>query len=116
MTPVVFRKWRKSQGGGILALFPTIPSDNLGYYCSSYEHVGQHGSADYRGCVQQTVPAKPEEYAALEKELTSIGYELQVVQRASPAMHAACRAEARLFRSIDVAMAQALNKEIAQSI
>ena len=38
---VVFRKWRN--GFGVIALFPEIPADLYGYYCESYESIGQHG-------------------------------------------------------------------------
>ena len=80
---VVFRKWR-DKSGGILALFPEIAVDMEGYYCESFEHMGQHGGADYRGCIARTVPAKPEEYADLKRELESYPYEyrLRVIRRA----------------------------------
>jgi len=68
---VVFRKFKDH--GDIIALFPREPCDRQGYLCSSYQHVGQHGSAD-PGIVSITVPAKPAEYAGLLKELKSIGY------------------------------------------
>lgn len=90
-TPVIFRKWPKSEGGGVIALFPTIPADWAGRYCQSYEHVGQHGGADYHGVVRQTTPAKPDEYADLASELTGIGYDLVPYSRATPAMHVARR-------------------------
>lgn len=80
-TKVIFRKYRK--GGDILALFPEVPADNRGHYCQSYEHVGQHGAADYYGCIHKlTVPAKPVEYADLMAELEHRGYCLLVVKRA----------------------------------
>jgi hypothetical protein len=81
-TVVVFRKWRKD--GGILALFPEVL--NYGHFCGSYEHVGQHGGADYKGCIRATVPARPQEYAELARELRRIGYVLDIQNRASGAM------------------------------
>lgn len=54
-TPVVLRAWRT--GGGVFALFPTLPSDEHGRYCNAYEHVGQHGGADYRLCIRTSRPA-----------------------------------------------------------
>ena len=72
-TVVVFRKWRD---GGILALFPKVAS--MPGHCSSYEHIGQHGAADYQGCVMRTVAAKPAEYADLARELTGRGYNLEI--------------------------------------
>ena len=81
LTRVVFRRWPKSQGGGIIALFPDIPSDPSGRFCLSYEHVGQHGGADYRGVIGSTRPATPFEYRPLQDELTSIGYDLKIRSR-----------------------------------
>ena len=74
-TRVIFRKW---SNGDILALFPDIQDWE---YVMSYEHVGQHGNADYDGCIGQTKPATPDEYQSLAAELTAIGYDLQVRKR-----------------------------------
>lgn len=79
-TKVLFRKYHN---GDIIALFPEIPSDIGGRYCLSYEHVGQHGSANPRLVVRYTKPALPEEYAELAEELTNIGYNLMAVSRVS---------------------------------
>lgn len=79
ITPVVFRVWRDS--GSVLALFPTIDEGHFYFHCASYEHVGQHGVADYAYCIQRTRPAKPAEYAALKRELTQRGYNLRVYAR-----------------------------------
>lgn len=79
VTPVVFRKWPKSEGGEILALFP---ADEEGQYrVGSYIRMGGHGAADYLICMQTTKPAKPEEYADLKAELERIGYKLKVYQK-----------------------------------
>ena len=84
-TPVIFRKWPKSEGGDIIAIFPTETGTLDPYTSSSYEHVGQHGSADPVGLIQRTTPAKPSEYADLLAELESVGYDdLKVVQRLRP--------------------------------
>lgn len=86
-TPVIFRKWKPrrefdEEGGDIIALFPTETGTNDPYTCSSYEHVGQHSSADPNGVIQDTVPAKPAEYADLMRELKGIGYnDLKVYQK-----------------------------------
>jgi hypothetical protein len=87
-TLVVFRKykkkhlddWHKKTGiPVILALFPEIIEVPSKYLCSCYERLGQHGSADYYGCVRElTDPATPEEYADLKEELESTGYKLKV--------------------------------------
>jgi hypothetical protein len=95
-TIVVFRKWRKRigafSGNEILALFPEEADDNAGRYCNSYEHVGQHGGADYTGCISATVPARPSEYKDLARELRRIGYRLDIRTRATVAMHRKRRA------------------------
>lgn len=84
-TPVIFRKWPKSEGEGIIALFPTELGTNDPYTSSSYEAVGQHGSADPAGLIQRTKAAKPDEYADLLVELQSIGYDdLKVYQKLQP--------------------------------
>ena len=84
ITKVIFRKWRRKDGGGIIALFPEVPADTTGHLCSSYEHIGQHGGADYNLVVfKKTRPAKPAEYAELKKELESLGYCLEVRQKAT---------------------------------
>jgi len=84
-TIVVFRKWKKSvhaYGDGILALFPEDRwSVNMSISCSSYEHVGQHGAANYVGCISRTVPATPGEYKPLKQELEQLGYRLVVRKR-----------------------------------
>ena len=78
---VVFRRWEDT--GDIIALFPEIPADIDGRYCMSYEHVGQHGAADFQGVIQNSVPVTPREYARLARELTLIGYDLKPIRRAS---------------------------------
>ena len=83
-TRVVFRRWKAANGGTVLALFPyereTRPGD-----CSSYEHVGQHGAANYLNCIAGTVPAMSNEPDVIElrRELERIGYNLRVIRRAS---------------------------------
>jgi len=84
-TDVVFRRWKDN--GDVIALFPEIPSDYDGYFCRSYEHVGQHGGADFYGVVSATAPVAPQDYERLAKELTVIGYQVRTVKRASRQMH-----------------------------
>ena len=66
----------------VLAMFPYV----LGTYdpntCLSYAHIGQHGSA----CTVTPFPyfwrkATPEEYLPLMKELETIGYNLEVLEK-----------------------------------
>lgn len=81
---VVFRKWKN---GAVVALFPELPADIHGRYCDAYEHVGQHGGADYFGVVQQTKPCSVSDAADLAAELETIGYELKPVRRVSHVHH-----------------------------
>ncbi len=82
-TAVIFRKWnlrnRSKSLCNIIALFPYVDAGNG--YCNSYEHVGQHGGASYSGVFSQTTPATPDEYKDLAEELTSLGYNLEIMQR-----------------------------------
>lgn len=83
ITPVIFRKWKKRDGGGVLALFPAQCGTNDLYTCGSFEHVGQHGSADPLGVMERTNKALPKEYEALKRELEDppYGYRLKVYKR-----------------------------------
>jgi hypothetical protein len=80
-TQVIFRKWRKNDES-IIALFPCEPATGNPYECDSFEHIGQHGAASL-DVIYRTKPAKPEEYAALKRELESApyNYHLDVRQR-----------------------------------
>jgi len=93
---VVFRKWRDI--GTFIALFPELPSDINGWYCDSYEQIGQHGGADYYGVIQHTAPASAEVCAGLARELTRKGYKLKPIKRASYRHHERRRAAARRLR------------------
>lgn len=92
---VVFRRWRN---GGVIALFPDLPADLYGDYCDAYEHVGQHGGADYHGVIQATKPCSVDDAADLVAELRTIGYALRPIQRASRVHH-----EARRRTALDLA-------------
>jgi hypothetical protein len=99
-TLVVFRRWRDTND--IIALFPAEPSDIEGWYCLSYERVGQHSGADYYGVIQATRPATEDEAASLAQELTHIGYSLQPIRRASQAVHERRKATARALRATSI--------------
>ena len=77
-TKVIFRAW--IYGNEIIALFPEIAGDTTGYNCQSYMHVGQHGAAS-PNIIQDTRPARPDEYKKLYEELTEIGYNLKIIKR-----------------------------------
>ena len=82
-TIVIFRMDRE---GIVFALFPEIPADNHGVFCTCFQHVGQHCAADYLGCIAASRPATSAEYADLESELRQRGYDLAIRQRASYSM------------------------------
>jgi len=79
---VVFRVWR-ARPRTVIALWPAVFANNSGTHCQSFEHIGQHGGADYQHILRLTRPAKPGEYATLLAELRSMGHSgLRVIQRA----------------------------------
>ena len=96
-TLVIFRRWRDT--GGIIALFPELPSDYHGRFCDAYEHVGQHGGADYHGVLQVTRAVSVHEARDLITELTRIGYRLKPTKRASQRVHESRRATATAVRN-----------------
>lgn len=84
MTPVIFRKERRANGD-VFALFPTL--EGSPGCCMSYQHVGQHGSADYAHCIQTSRPATSMEYGDLLIELIDYGYDdLRIYERRQPDM------------------------------
>ncbi len=97
VTLVAYRRWR-TQPKTVFALFPELPSDYQGFYCDSYEHVGQHAGADYYGCINASDPVNDEDAADLRRELERIGYILKPIKRASQRVHDARRATARSLR------------------
>lgn len=70
MTRVIFRCER--DGSWPTAWFPNTVADPFGNVLT-YQHIGQHGAGS-RDYYQRTRAAKPEEYAALLRELQQIGY------------------------------------------
>lgn len=78
---VIFRQWKI--GCEIIALFPEIACDNLGYNCQSYMKLGQHGAASPMSILADTKPAILEDGACknLIKELEGLGYDLKIIKR-----------------------------------
>jgi hypothetical protein len=70
---VILRRWRKRDGGGVIALWP---NQRDGWTVQSFEHVGQHGPASYNAVISRTTPAYESEpdTAALLAELRDRGY------------------------------------------
>lgn len=81
METVILRRWR-GEPKSVIALLPDIPADDSGHI-QPYEHIGQHGGADYNLVISRTVPAYEHEDDAkdLLKELQGRGYELVVRKR-----------------------------------
>jgi hypothetical protein len=78
---VIFRvDTTKDFKGSVFALFPHEIADNRGNVLS-YQHIGQHSSADYIHCIRNSKPANIFEYEPLKKELENIGYELNIIKR-----------------------------------
>jgi len=76
-TQVIFRK---EKDGEIIAVFPYLIYQ--GVFITCYAHVGQHSSMDWN-YFDQTKPATEDEYKDLQKELTNIGYNLDIIKRRS---------------------------------
>ena len=79
-TAVIFRTF--VSGGDVIALFPLEPADVKGWYCMSYQSVGQHGGAtpDLMGR-KLTRPSSAAEIRELDCELRRKGYKLRVLRR-----------------------------------
>lgn len=99
--PVMFRVSR-NDSSDVYALFP----DQAGTVgdpgsCTCYQHVGQHSAADYRGCINSSRPATPDEYLSLKKELerAPYHYRLHVVSRQTSAHRHSIREQLRPQRT-----------------
>lgn len=95
-TIVIFRTDRE---GVVFALFPELPADNEGQFCTAYQHIGQHCAADFCLCIANSRPAKANECADLFEELERCGYHLEVHQRATAIMHERRRWHAAMRRA-----------------
>lgn len=83
-TKVIFRKEFPENGGGIIAVFPSLAGDNNSYKtCLCYAHVGQHSACHVDYVAKSTFPARTLEYYDLMKELESIDYDLKISKRFS---------------------------------
>jgi len=80
-TDIIFRCDKSGDFKGIVfALFPHEVEDYNGNV-TSYQHIGQHCAADYKGGINDSRPATEEESRDLKKELESIGYNINVVKK-----------------------------------
>ena len=73
-TIVLFRRWGKRNGGGVIAVFPQEKNHRRPGFCMMYEHEGQHGEGSRGMVMDATRPASEEEYAPLKAELESAPY------------------------------------------
>jgi len=73
-TIMIFRTYRS--GSDVIALLPEVAADIAGRYCTCYQHIGQHGGADYQGVIRQSRPATAAESAPLRAELSRMGYRI----------------------------------------
>ena len=85
-TIVIFRKDRTGRKD-CFALFPELPADVDGFYCTAYQTIGQHCAADYHGCIANSDPASAADFADLFDELEKRGYNLDVRKRATAVTH-----------------------------
>ena len=77
---VHFRKFKGDFGGQVTAVFPYITETSTHVAC--YAHMGQHSSVEWN-YVPMSKPATKAEYLPLKKELESIGYEVNVINKRS---------------------------------
>lgn len=97
-TKVIFRRFKKSESGDIVALFPEIPHDSSGLLCLSYAHVGQHGGAS-PAIFFETKPADARDKDVIDmvRELAAIGYSLDIRRKITRQMtDTRCREAKRL--------------------
>jgi hypothetical protein len=77
--PVLFRVWPESEGGGVIAIFPT--DEEGGGRVSMFEINGGHGAGDL-GIIHRTRPATPEEYAKTKRVLEGEPYRYKLREEA----------------------------------
>ena len=80
MVDVIFRVDRE---GEVFALMPGLAGNLDPRTCSSYQHVGQHASADLAFCLRRSRAATAEEARPLLRELQQIGYVVNVISNAT---------------------------------
>ena len=105
-TAVLFRVWTGDCAidgdthGNVIAMFPYEPFNSDARLCMSFEHAGQHGSAEPDGVIANSRPATADEAAPLLAELEGrpYGYQLHVMSR-PPHTRYAAPMRARKIRS-----------------
>jgi len=79
-TDVIFRTLKN---GDVDAIFPSIPGNRDLNTCTVYSHIGQHSYGDLAYMIKKSRPSTESEYKDLYKELTNIGYNLNIVKRST---------------------------------
>jgi hypothetical protein len=81
MNRVLYRRWNKRHGSGVIAILPDVPA-NPGM-TMMYERVGQHGEGDYTAVCKASKPVRElsSDVSDLHAELFTIGYQLRVMNR-----------------------------------
>ena len=65
-----------------IAIFPYTGDYKRDGSVACYQHIGQHGCAHYDWVMQYTVPAQPEQFEPLKKELEQwYGYNFRIIRR-----------------------------------
>lgn len=84
ITPVIFRRWPKHEGGAVVAIFPALLGSYASHTMTCYEHVGQHGQCDGH-IIHRTKPAAETDPDVMElrRELEGrpYGYRLKIYRR-----------------------------------
>jgi hypothetical protein len=75
-TKVIFRMIE----GEVLAIFPQCVGDFNVYTCMCYAHIGQHSTMNISYASKGRL-ARLDEYAELQSELESLGYNLDIRER-----------------------------------
>lgn len=80
-TDVLFLWEQPSEDGqDVFAFFPNEKYNSNPKLFESYSHIGQH-SACHIDYANKCLQASPEQYSDLEKELTQIGYNLNILNK-----------------------------------
>jgi hypothetical protein len=82
LTDVMFRVANYGGDGlDVYALFPGHAGTTETHTCLCYQHMGQHSTADLKGCIARSRPATEGEYRKLKMELERRGYVLNIISR-----------------------------------
>lgn len=81
-TDVIFRVTKSGTWKGTVYALMPHDCDTFDGLVNSYQHIGQHSSADYFHCIQSSRLATEAEYADLKKEMENgFGYNFNVIKK-----------------------------------